>query len=207
MKSNFLIILLCLILVPARAQKIIEKHIDLSQKGSVVLNIQIADSIVVHTWNKKEVYAKASVDINDNKDNEAYRTAFDESENTVKIKAEFEKNYFTGNNCSQSTITWDIYIPENFDFSVKTINANIIIKGKTDGMKLNSISGFIDVTVSPDQKADLNFKTISGTIYSNHEIAFNPKNKEGSTKIFDKLNGGGNLIDLNTISGDIYFRK
>jgi hypothetical protein len=224
--KNIIILGLCLIFIPVQAQKIIEKHMNFSQKESVVLNIQIADSIVIHTWDKKEVFAKASVDVNDNKDNDAYQTGFDESGSIIKVTAKFEDNYLSGkSDSSGSHIFWDVYIPEKVNFSVKTIDGNINISGKAGDIDAktisghiiitgtnsktdaNSISGFIDMSVASDVKADLEFKTISGTIYSNHEIPASGKKSPGSNKVVDQMNGGGLPIKLKTISGNIYFRK
>jgi hypothetical protein len=57
-----------------------------SQQKSINLDIQIADSIRIITWNKSEVYAKASIDINDNKDNEVYVTNFEEKGSSIEVK-------------------------------------------------------------------------------------------------------------------------
>src|SRR5258707_14800494 len=92
MKKLLLSLLLGRLFVPqASAQKIIEKHMDFSQKDLISLNIQIADSIRILTWNKKEVYVKASIDINDNKDNDVYEMTFDDSGNTIAVLAKIKK--------------------------------------------------------------------------------------------------------------------
>jgi DUF4097 and DUF4098 domain-containing protein YvlB len=74
-------------------------------------------------------------------------------------------------------------------------------------MKVKSISGYIDLEVPADKQADLDFSTISGTMYSNHELALNQKHGGIPSKIMEKLNDGGVPIKLETISGDIFFRK
>ena len=79
MKSTILFMICWVFLSHTLAQKTIEKHINFSGKEKLVLNIQIADSIRIHTWNKPEVFAKASVNVNDNEDNDAYLTKFDEA--------------------------------------------------------------------------------------------------------------------------------
>jgi hypothetical protein len=56
-------------------------------------------------------------------------------------------------------------------------------------------------------QADLDFSTISGTMYSNHKLALNQKHGGIPSKIEEKLNDGGAPIKLETISGDIFFRK
>ena len=216
MKSLLLSLLLGRLFIPqAGAQKIIEKHIDFGQKDMVALNIQIADSIRILTWNKNEVYVKASVNINDNQDNDLYQTAFgDSNSNTVAVQAkviDHEKTNRGWNEkcncyCMQSRIYWDVYIPENAAFSVETIDGNIIINGQTDEIKAHTISGFIDLVFASSRKADLKMSTISGTIYTNLAIS-KPKGHRGGNEISSEYNGGGKRVDLETISGDIFLRK
>lgn len=209
MKTVTVLVVVWLCLAPIQAQQIIEKHINFSGKESVSLIIQFADSINILTWNKNEVYVKASVNINENKDNEAYETSFDESGKAVAVNATFRENYFKGKNncCNESDIFWQIYIPEKTRFSVESINANITITGQTIEMKVKSISGYIDLAVPSGKQADVEFSTISGRMYSNHILALNRQHNGIPSKINDKLNNGGPPIKLETISGDIYFRK
>jgi hypothetical protein len=191
------------------AQQKTEKHIDFAGKESLQLNIQIADSIDLHTWGRNEIYLIASVNINDNKDNDAYQISFGEEGKIVDISANFKKDYFKGkdNCCNKSDITWKIFIPEKADFSIETINGNITIAGETRGMKVKSISGFIDLAVPEDRQADIEFSTIAGTVYSNHNLVLTDMERRGHSVIKEKLNNGGQLIKLETISGDIFFRK
>ena len=192
-----------------QAQQKIEKHLSFSGKENIGLKIQIADSISVQTWNKNEVYVEASVNINDNADNEAYLTSFDETSDGVNVNARFKENYFKGRNdcCNKSHIWWRIFIPEKTNLTIETINADLTIKGETGEMDLKSISGFIDLAVPEKRTANLDFSTISGTIYS--DLRLTPEdNKSGvPVKIKDKMNNGGLGIKLETISGDIFFRK
>ena len=51
------------------------------------MNIPIADSICIISWNKNEVYAKASVNLNDNRDNDKYIAFFDTSEDYIRISS------------------------------------------------------------------------------------------------------------------------
>jgi DUF4097 and DUF4098 domain-containing protein YvlB len=74
-------------------------------------------------------------------------------------------------------------------------------------MNVKSISGYIDLTEPEGKQADLDFSTISGRMYSNHELALNKMHSGIPMKINEKLNNGGDPIKLETISGDIYFRK
>ena len=209
MKIGTILIVAWLCIGTIGAQQKTEKHISFSGKESVRLNIQIADTINLHTWNKNEVFVTASVNINENKDNDAYTISFDETGNTVVINGKFKDQYFKGkkNCCNETDINWEVYVPEKTDFTLETINGNITITGQTDKMKVKSISGYIDLAVPADKKADLDFSTISGTIYSNHELSLNKMHSGIPTKIVEKLNNGGTPIKLETISGDIFFRK
>lgn len=209
MKTGTILVVVWLCFGSIQAQKIVEKHIDFSGKESLSLNIQIADSINLKTWNKNEVYIKASININENKNNEAYVTSFDEAGNTVVVNAKFQDKYFNGKNncCNETDIYWQIYMPDKTKFSVETINANITITGQTKEMNVKSISGYIDLTEPPNKQADIDFSTVSGRMYSNHELALSKLHRGVPLKITERLNEGGDPIKLETISGDIYFRK
>jgi hypothetical protein len=163
----------------------------------------------VHTWNTPEVYAKASININDNQDNEAYVTSFDEAGKEVRITAKISDGYLKEQKhcCTQTLITWELFIPEKTVFSIETINGHIIIDGVTTEINAKTISGFIDLVLPHNRKADLEMKTISGTLYTDLDI--NTQSSENSIPIVvrHKLNNGGDEVNLETISGDIFVRK
>ena len=215
MKRLLLSLLLGRLFIPqAGAQKIIEKHMDFSNKDLISLNIQIADSIRILTWNKNEVYVKTSIDINDNKDNDIYQMTFNEGSSTVAVLAKIKdeegnrrRNYNNNCCCYESHIYCDVYIPENANISVESINGNITITGRTAAIRAKSISGFIDLSVDPARKADLRLNTITGTVYTDLAVNANRSSRSVGTKISDLVNGGGKPISLETISGDIFLRK
>lgn len=209
MKKLIYIIAINIICLGASGQMKIEKHIDFAGKKNAEFDIQISDSINVHTWNKNEVYVLGSVNINENKDNEAYRTSFEESGDKVIVKAKFDDNYFKGkdNCCNKSEISWTVYVPEKANIKVESINADITVAGNTGSLNLKTISGFIDLTYAENKAADLEFSTISGTVYTNHSLtALNSKSGMPSHMKYH-LNNGGDMVKLETISGDIFFRK
>jgi hypothetical protein len=192
-----------------QAQQKIEKHFSFSGKENINLKIQIADSICVQTWGKNEVYAEASVNINDNADNGAYVTSFAETTDGVNVNAKFKEDYFRGRKdcCNKSSIWWRVFIPEKTNVSVESINADLTIKGETGKLNLKTISGFIDLAVAEKKPADLDFSTITGTIYSNLNLSPKRTGSGVPVKIRDTMNSGGSEIKLETISGDIFFRK
>lgn len=223
MKKNLLFALGCMAVLFANAQKIVEKHMAFTPNTLVSMNFQISDSIRIISWNKNEVYIKSSINVNDNKNNDNYIMNFDESDNNIHIKGklEFEKGKgCCGNNddnhsgncccCCSSNIIHEVYIPENSDISVETINGNIVVSGNIAGIRARTISGYIDLAVSPQRKADLKLHTITGTMYSNFDLPREggSMRKVGGNTVMTQLNGdGGKPIDLSTISGDIFVRK
>ena len=219
MKNCIFLALLCIGLLPARAQKDHRKAYRFLAKNFVSMNFQISDSIHIITWKKDEVYIHSSINVNDNQDNDDYKMVFDETGTTVNVSAKLEtengrrSKKDSGNCCCccnyRTKIFHEVYIPENADFSVETINGNIIINGNTAEIRAKSISGFIDLAIAPGRKADLKMHTITGTMYSNIDLPTSRHIKQvGGGSINAELNGGGGkAIDLETISGNIFFRK
>lgn len=210
MKAATTLLVALVSLCTLRGQELTEKHIDFSGKDNLTLNIKIADSIRLQTWSRNEVYVTASVNINDNKDNEAYTISFDDNQKSVIISADFKKDYFRDKNnfcCDDTDIRWNILLPDNAEFSVGTINGNIIITGIISKLEARSVSGFIDLEVPADRSENVEFSTITGTIYSNHDLNQSGSLVSGKNVICRSLNTGGPLIKLETVSGDIFFRR
>ena len=210
MKAATTLLVALVSLCSLRGQEITEKHIDFSGKENLKLNIQIADSIRLQTWSRNEVYVTASVNINDNKDNEAYIISFDDQQKSVIVQADFKKDYFRGREnccCDDTEIRWNIFLPEKAEFSVETINGNITITGMTSKLEVKSISGFIDLEAPAVRSANIEFSTLTGTIYSDHDLNLSGSRATGQNVIRQSLSKGKPLIKLETISGDIFFRK
>jgi hypothetical protein len=215
MKNIIAAIVFCTPGLFASAQKKIEKNFSFNGKNEVNLNLQIADSIKILTWNKNEVGVKVSISINENKDNEDYLVKFDEEGSQIKVKAQLDpekrRNYqwHSDSNCCryETDIYWEVYVPEKATVDIETINGNITITGKTSAIKAYSISGFIDLAVPADLKADFKFSTITGTVYSNIAMNNPGASKKSHADIVSKYNGGGTPVSLKTISGDIFVRK
>lgn len=75
---------------------------------------------------------------------------------------------------------------------------------------ITGTSGFVDVTVPANTKANLRLSSISGDIYTDVDIDFGKKDgvrRIGGGKAYGTMNGGGVEISLKAISDDIYLRK
>src|SRR5580698_1502733 len=202
MKKLFTITALGLVSLQAAAQgpKIIDKDITVAAGTSINLNIQIVDSIRILTWNKSEVSVKGSVNVSDNKDNDKYVVTFDGSSDVFNMKTKLENiDHITSGNkkcnccCNEVEANFTIYIPENANLTVETINGDITITGKTGSVKAKSISGFVDLAFAPERKAELSLKTITGNMYS--DIDLKPAGSKGLRAVGGDIslpmNGGG----------------
>lgn len=210
MKFSYLLLLLCLVAKTGHTQKIIEKRIAANSQKAIEIDLNIADSINIFTWNRNEFFAKGSININNNKDNERYITSFNETPGKIIVEGKIKEQYSSNDTCRcslKTNINWNIYIPENAAIKVETINGNIIITGKTGVINAYSISGYVDLETDQRRKANFHLSTITGTVYTNLPIISEDKVKYSQTAISATYNGGGDEIKLKTISGDIYVRK
>jgi len=212
MKNILVILSLFILTIGVRAQRVVEKTMSFAGKDAIKLEMHISDSIGIATWNKNEVYVKATINIHNNKFNDDYKVRFDETGNTLAVIAEFDTDRkFNNWNDSgiRSYIIWEVFIPENARFSVNAINADITIVGKTDEIKASTISGFIDLALASDRKVDIKMSTVTGTVYSNilSSADAGTSKKKHNADVSAELNGGGKLVSLRTVSGDIYLRK
>ena len=196
--------------IAVQAQKIIEKTFAYSDNKDVTLKLQIADSIKITTWDKNEVSVKASISIAENRYNDEYKVDFNDSKDGITVDAKIESkrknNWNEDSNCCNTDIYWEIYVPAKAPIEVETINGNIVITGQTGRVKAHSISGFIDLQIPKDLKADFRLSTITGTVYSNILDKESVTAKKGSADFNSRYNGGGTAVDLKTISGDIFLR-
>jgi hypothetical protein len=228
----FLKITLVLILVlpfTLFAQRNVEKRASIEPDQAVNLEFKFADKIDIKTWNNKEVLVKVSVNINDNQDNDAFNLTVDKYSSGITFESEIEdmdklqrryRKIVTKEDGTTETheycsidfdLFFEVFLPPDIPLSINTISGDIEI-GKYQGeLDVKTISGFIDLSLDSQKKADLEMSTISGEIYSNMDLDFDGKKPGlphiGGTKIEASLNSGGTDIELKTISGDIFLRK
>ncbi len=98
---------------------------------------------------------------------------------------------------------------------LSTISGSIELKlgnlAKDRPVSIACISGDIDITLAPTAAVDLQMHTVSGSIYTDFDLAQKDKGdlkRVGGNSNFDtKLNGGGAKLTLTNVSGNIYLRK
>jgi len=98
---------------------------------------------------------------------------------------------------------------------LSTISGSIELKlgnlSKDRPVSIACISGDIDITLAPSAAVDLQMHTVSGSIYTDFDLAQKDKGDMkrvgGNNSITTALNGGGAKLTLTNVSGNIYLRK
>ncbi len=225
MKSLFTIIIFSITFINiacAQISKNSENTYQLPASKKVVLNLPFARNIIIKTWDKKEVSFKTSIKadnediagihemkVKESTDELNIETGYkDQKKNRNFCGCDQDKDNNRGSwNCVCLETSYEIWLPKNTILKMETINGNIEIRGLESDISINSINGFVDIAYNAQTKANLDFSTINGDIFTDFDI-----NKQGNLQKFSKnvktsLNGGGARLELETINGDIYFRK
>jgi hypothetical protein len=238
MKLFRLLLSLCgaLLLMPAaNAQKIIEKSAPVGSQQQVVLDLKQATSIKIRGGSGKQLRVRAAVSINQNKLNDALQLTLKTDNDRITVQSAFDEallrtgqpgdcpdgqgqTYWnsdegkTGRNGNRLCVdvAVEIEVPEGVSLRVNTISGNIEATGLTGQLEAKSISGFVDVTWPAAQGAEIAFKTITGEVYTDQDIAFTNR-KPGVPMVGYEVRGSlgnkGPLVRLESISNDVYFRK
>lgn len=224
---------LLLAVSPAQAQKVIEKKADLKGDQRVVLDLQQASHIRIRGGSGKQLLVRATVTINQGKLNDALLLTLDDKGDDVTVKSAFDKELIrTGQaaDCPDNAgysmwndsgdngrggyrlcvnIDYEVELPAGASVRVSTISGNIEVIGLTGPLDAKSISGFVDLSWPANKGADVALKTISGEVYTNQDVAFG--NRKDDSPVGYQLRGalgkGGTAIRLESISGDVFFRK
>ncbi|KUG09042.1 hypothetical protein [Solirubrum puertoriconensis] len=239
MKPFRLLLSLCaagLLLPAAHAQKIIEKSAPVGGQQQVVLDLPQATSIRIRGGSGQQLRLRAAVTINQNKLNDALQLSLRSEGDRVLVKSAFDEallrtgqpgdcptetggsqtwNMGEGHNGQQayrvcSSVEVEIEVPEGVALRVNTISANIEATGLTGPLEAKSISGYVDVTWPAARGAKVAFKTITGEVYTDQDIAFTNRKPDVPMvgyEVRGALGTPGPLVRLESISNDVYFRK
>jgi len=93
------------------------------------------------------------------------------------------------------------------EIELNSISGGIEIKGYQGAIKAKSISGYVDFASAESTGLDLAFKSVTGEIFTDYELKLDENSTSWSKRLNRSLNGGGKKVSLETVSGDIYFRK
>lgn len=230
MKAIFNVLLIAIgMLFGTTGERHVEETYSFGNKEIVELDFRFADEIRVNTWNKNEVQVKVRVNINENEDNDAFILKTEETGNTLKIISKIEnmnelakRNYIviededgdtTIKGCSvEMDLFFEVMIPASAELKIETISGDIYVDDHRRKSKIESISGKVDYSMKSTADADFKLKTISGDIFTDMDLEIDHDPEEGyhhlvGGNVEARLNDGGELIKLETISGNIYLRE
>lgn len=220
-----------------RAQKTIAKAAPVAAGQTVVLDLQHGTTIRLRPAPDNQLRLKASVNINDNKLNEALRLELRETPTAVTVTATLDKELLAKAESSDcpaegtnlmyygswvagpdnkgrrravcANISYDIMVPATATVRLNTISGNVDVAGLTGPLELKSISGFVDVSWPAGRGAEVTFKSISGEVFTDQDVAFSNRkdNPIVGYEVRGRLADGGPRIRLESISGDVFFRR
>jgi len=205
MKKIAIILIACGFMPSIMAQKVYDQTYNWKSE-TIEINLPILDSISIETGGNDKVEMHLSVNVNNNTDNETYHVKFNQVNGRIELSSDFKPKK---KECNEVDVYCRIIVPKGADVKVKTISGDITSQSRLGSVRYKTISGFIDLTLSNEVKADIHAKTISGDIYSDLDLEFSGpmKNKIVGAEVDATLNGGGSAIALETISGNVYLRK
>lgn len=219
---------LCLLLNPLIAQEVTEKKIPYKAGQQINFILPIGKVIKISGWNKDEISITASVNINSNKLNEAYHLEVQEG-SSILIEASLDEEIFRNGKAedchcdsgfqshrrgTNSTvcieILYEINVPRLAPLTLETISADVEATGLENSSQIKSISGFIDFSWPSQKEVNLQLKSVTGELYT--DLSFEILNRQESPPtvgymLKGKKGNGGPVLDLETISNDIYLRK
>ncbi len=236
MKTTIATAVLVLIGLTAHAQKIIEKTIAHNDRA-IALEVKFASSITVRTWDKPQVYIKATIRTEGQRYQDDYKLHVTETANTIRIesdvKAIFEKfkeaweqdpdkrkNYY--NTSDQYTFTYTLFVPKDAALEVSSINGSLSSENITGTFTADLINGDIEIakysgnlelsTINgiidmPLTDVQMVAETVHGEIYLPKNVKFESSDRRVGEKISANVDGATHRLVLNTVNGNMYLRN
>jgi hypothetical protein len=230
MKNHILTIIIILgaiLFTNAQAyyQTTLNNSYKLPASKKISLNLKFASNIKVSVGSNSEVQLKTYLTATSEAISKYHILTAEESGDRLSIETTYEfvkdknrkenqcwnceaegKNW-QGEKCLCLQASYEVIVPVGTAVNLETISGDIEIKGLPNEIYAKSISGFVDLSLQSNAKADLNFKSVTGEIYSDFDVKLDGKSTSYSKRLNAPINGGGARIALETVSGDIFFRK
>ena len=215
MKNLTLFTLLIFAGLMAHAQKVVEDRQPVNGQQTLKLDFPFADDIFIETWDKQEVRVEATVNINDNEDNDLFEIRSSTSERRIYMEMDekiWERNSRRNRkNCWRSDIVIRVYLPKSLEIDAETISGNYELAYYGKPFFFKTISGDLDLSINKNENLDLMVKTVTGEVYSDLDLSY-PKGKDGLRQIVGmdlegRLNRGGDILEMETVSGNVFLRS
>lgn len=227
MKKYIPIFLILAILLPVSAvlaqypTKTIENTYRLPSNKRVEMNLKFASHIQVGVWNRQEVGLKTILMRSDASLDSIHQVTVLEQGDRLSIKTDYvfdKKNgeqYHcwncdgnpTDKNCICFRVSYEVLLPADANLELETISGDIEIRGLRGPIRAKTISGFVDLALDSRASSSLSFKSVTGEIYTDFDLTLDNGSSAYSKRLNKPINGGGPAISLESVSGDIYFRK
>lgn len=227
------IILSCLLMIATSSaysqSKTISRDFPLPSRKKLSMELKFADSIFIKAHNADHVQLKAIVTVNSGKLNDAFLLESTTEPNLLFIKTDWDAamlkkgsigdcpgadkangiTYYNGQGYVCSHIRIEIAVPRNAELKVSSISGNIEVHGMENSLEAKSISGFVDVAWPDKNGAEVSLKTINGEIFSNLPVVINNNDSQAGvgSRITGKLGDGRKQVRIESISGNLFFRK
>ena len=213
-------------------EEVIDLSFPLTTEQKVDLNLRFADKIEVKPWNKKELFVRASIIINDGLMNEAHKIDTIIDNHAIEISTGFDEEVIRGNkyiNCNGKnrsqhnfsgrrgddrnysichTIHYTVFLPAEAELKLETISGDILIENMTGKVDARSISGHVDLVIAKNHKADIQLESVTGRAYTDPPMFTTRDGLQSllSRKVNGQLNGGGKKLHLESVSGNVRLR-
>ena len=225
MKSSvtFILLLIAATLVSSQPQfeKMLEDSYQLPASKKVIFDLKFARHIDIKKWDKNEVLVKTLIETSDRVLEKVHQVEVTEMSQYLEIKTDYDEKITKANkwhcwSCSDGNehddcrclqVSHEIFLPAGTQLQLETINGDVEVRNLEGPIQIKTINGFVDMDWQPKAATDLRFKSINGEIYTNFDIRLDKGSSAYSKRLNTSLNGGGKLVQLETINGNIYFRK
>ncbi|GJM32979.1 MAG: hypothetical protein DHS20C18_19800 [Saprospiraceae bacterium] len=203
----------------SQKEKIDEQWYAVPVSKKVNLNLKFGSNIEVQPTTQTKLGIKTIITYKNEADLKIHQMQVEENKNELRIVADMNKEYLNSKSdkwncwdcektdCQCYRIAFVVMVPKDVELNLETISGNIEIPQLKNTIQAKSISGFIDVGIGANAQRQLNFKSVTGEIFTDFDLTLDKNSTPFSKKLNAPLNGGGPMLALETISGDIFFRK
>lgn len=207
--------------------EVYEKSVALDGRR-ISIDADMASTINVSTWNKKQVQVKVTYELNDGDLNEAVEVALDEQSSRLRLKVDVDEKLIRNaevSDCERENATYwgsrngrkvcavisiEVFVPEKTELDIETVLADVLMEGAYEELDIKTVTGDIDVTWPERQGTEIELKTVTGNIFT--DFRFESKMDKGlpvisARKIETTYKGGEGYLKLESVTSDIYLRK
>lgn len=194
-----------------------------------VLKLPFARTIKVTTWDKAELKLVTILKTSNEELKKIHTMEAVDGQEELNIKTDFQKDFMRkerdngffwcrecdsllnagirNSACYCLRLDYEIVLPVGTALELESISGDIEVRGHNGPIRAKTISGFVDIDRTANTAANLEFKSVTGEIFTDFGIKLNENSTAYSKKVFTSLNGGGSSVRAESVSGDIYFRK